>query len=295
MSYLSLFYFLLALAGFGSTFAVVNIAVDYFSPMHVATARAVIAMIATLIFIAVVRVKVPLSIRSLVAYTAFGVLTLGFPFALIGWSQSLIDSSLGGVIFASMPLMILLLSAVILPNSIPTVLQLFGAVIGMTGVFIATTGGSITPDSDTIIGALLTLLSVVFYSLGAVYVKRFDDIDPRALIAGQLISASIALLLLTIWDLPSIDLPANASPYIALIILGVFCTSMPMISLFLLIQRAGPASASLIAFFIPLVAIMLGALMLNEALPVTLIIGGGLVIIGAWFVLQPAEAKQSKA
>ncbi len=292
MSPLSLFYFVLAIAGFGSAFALSNVAVSHFSPIHVATARAVVAAVATALFVLAMGIRIPRTERHVVIYIILGVLTVAAPFALIAWSQSMIDSSLGGVIFASMPLVTLLLGAVVLTDAIPTTRQLSGAIIGLAGVFYVATGGDINTDGSQLLGAGLTLLAVFCYSLGGVFVKRFDDIDPRAMSFGQLIAAMIILVIISFWNISSLTLPDSYAPYLVVLWLGVFSTAMPMMAIFLLIQREGPAPASMTAFFMPIMAMGIGALWMSEPISKTLILGTVLVLIGAWLVVHTPASRE---
>ncbi len=292
MSPLSLFYFALAIAGFGSAFALSNIAVTYFPPIHVAAARAIVAAMATILFVLAMGIRVPRTGRHFVIYFILGALTVAIPFALIAWSQSMIESSLGGVIFASMPLVTLLLGAVVLTDGIPTARQLTGSIIGLIGVFYVATGGDVNTDSSQLLGAGLTFLAVVCYSLGGVYVKRYDDIDPRAMSFGQLIAAMVVLVIISLWNISSLTLPTNYEPYVVILWLGVFSTAMPMMAIFLLIQREGPAPASMTAFFMPMMAMGIGALWMSEPISKTLIAGSALVLVGAWLVVYSPVSRE---
>ncbi|WP_143026830.1 EamA family transporter [Celeribacter baekdonensis] len=68
-----------------------------------------------------------------------GILTTAVPFAAIAWGETRIPSSLGGVLFASIPLFTLLLRLALAtrPRHRPDRTRLRGAVIGLLGVSIA--------------------------------------------------------------------------------------------------------------------------------------------------------------
>lgn len=286
MSVLSLLYLSLAILGFGSAFALNKIAVEYFSPIQVSALRAVIATLAMTGFVLLVKIKIPVSVRHLLIYFFLGTLTVALPFIAIAWSQSYIDSALGGVIFASMPLCTLLLAPVFLKNNFPTGKQLLGSFIGMAGVAVAATEGKLSPDATLLIGGGMTMFAVICYTLGGIFVKRYDDIDPRAMTFGQLAIAMITLCIVAAFTDGVSNFPTVSAPYIALVVLGIFCTAVPMTSIFLLITREGPASASLTSFFVPFVAIGIGAVLMSESLPLSLIGGCIMVVGGAWLVLQ---------
>ncbi len=64
--------------------------------------------------------------------------------------------------------------------------------------------------------------------------------------------------------------------------LAVLCTAVAFIVFFALIARVGPVRAPLFTYVNPVVAILLGALILGEELTLGLLIGFPLVILGCW-------------
>lgn len=286
MSPLSLIYLSLAVLGFGSAFALNKIAVEYFTPIQVSALRAVFATLAMSGFVMIMRIRIPMTKRHILIYSLLGTLSVALPFIAIAWAQSYIDSGLGGVIFASMPLCTLLLAPVFLKDSFPTSRQLVGSFIGMAGVAIAATEGKLSPDVTLLIGAGMTMFAVVCYTLGGILVKRYQDIDTKALTFGQLAIAMFGLIFVAAFTDGISNFPVTQTPYIALLVLGVLCTALPMTCIFLLIRREGPAAASLTSFFVPFVAIGIGALLMSESLPLSLIGGCAMVVGGAWLVLS---------
>jgi drug/metabolite transporter (DMT)-like permease len=61
----------------------------------------------------------------------------------------------------------------------------------------------------------------------------------------------------------------------------VVCTAAAFLVMFALVAEAGPARMTLITYVNPAVAILLGALVLNEPITVGLAIGFPLIIIGS--------------
>jgi drug/metabolite transporter (DMT)-like permease len=65
------------------------------------------------------------------------------------------------------------------------------------------------------------------------------------------------------------------------VVLAVVCTAAAFLVMFALIAEAGPARMTLITYVNPAVAILLGAVVLNEPITVGLAIGFPLIIIGS--------------
>ena len=66
-----------------------------------------------------------------------------------------------------------------------------------------------------------------------------------------------------------------------MVVLAVVCTAVAFLVMFALIAEAGPARMTLITYINPVVAILLGALILDEPITVGLAIGFPLIIIGS--------------
>jgi drug/metabolite transporter (DMT)-like permease len=63
--------------------------------------------------------------------------------------------------------------------------------------------------------------------------------------------------------------------------LGILCTAVAFVLFFELIAEVGPARATVITYINPAVAIVLGAVVLNEPLTLGMAIGFPLVILGS--------------
>jgi len=65
-------------------------------------------------------------------------------------------------------------------------------------------------------------------------------------------------------------------------VLGVVCTALGLVVFFRLIAEAGPSRASVITYINPLVAVLLGVVVLDEHLGPTSLAGLVLILGGSW-------------
>jgi len=79
---------------------------------------------------------------------------------------------------------------------------------------------------------------------------------------------------------PPHAIPASALWAIA--VLGVVCTALGLVVFFRLIAEAGPSRASVITYINPLVAVLLGVVVLDEHLGPTSLAGLVLILGGSW-------------
>lgn len=72
----------------------------------------------------------------------------------------------------------------------------------------------------------------------------------------------------------------------SIVVLGVVCTAFGLIVFFRLIAEAGASRAAVITYVNPLVAVLLGVLVLDERLGATSVLGLGLILAGSWLATR---------
>jgi drug/metabolite transporter (DMT)-like permease len=96
--------------------------------------------------------------------------------------------------------------------------------------------------------------------------------------------ASVILLIPAALEMPS-GLP-SAAALASIAVLGIICTAVAMLLMFYLVLRAGAARASVITYINPVVATLLGVLMLDEHLGIGGLIALALILLGSWLATR---------
>jgi drug/metabolite transporter (DMT)-like permease len=211
------------------------------------------------------------------------------PFLLISMGEQHITSSLAGLLIASMPLFVALLALRFDRGERVGGLRLLGLLVGLVGVA-SLLGLDVGGDRDQLLGAAMVLLATVGYAVSTMIVKRvFSDVSMLGVVAVATTVASLVLtpfaVALTPRHLPSAHVIA------ALVALGVLCTAAAMLLYFGLIVEAGPSRASVITYVNPAVAVVLGAIILQEPITPTILAGFALIIAGSWLATRPSPAR----
>jgi len=210
---------------------------------------------------------------------AYAACEIAAPFTLISIGERYISSSLTAILIASMPLFVVLLAVRLSPADKPTGLRLLGLVIGLGGV-VALLGIDVAGRREELLGAALVLVATLGYAAAPIIVsRRLADLDPLGPVAASLTLSAVALLP-AVFASPPHAIPASALWAIA--VLGVVCTALGLIVFFQLIAEAGPSRASVITYINPLVAVLLGVMVLDEHLGPTSIVGLALILGGSW-------------
>jgi len=215
--------------------------------------------------------------RAIVGYAACEV---AVPFVLIALGERYITSSLAAILISTMPLMVALLSSWLTPAERPTGMRLAGLVIGFGGV-VALLGVDVAGRRGELLGAAMVLLATVGYAIAPIIVDRYlADLDPLGPVAASLIVATIALLP-AVLATPPVRMPSPAA-LVSIAVLGVVCTAMGLVVFFRLIVEAGPGRASVITYVNPVVAVVVGVVVLAERLGGMSIAGLLLILGGSW-------------
>lgn len=187
------------------------------------------------------------------------------------------------LVTSTMPLMIVLLSALIL-RVIPGRLQLAGLILAFSGVVVILTRGSL----DTLLhvnfnpGDLLMILSIGSWALYSVLLKRWPVNIPLFPLLCILITLGTPMILpFYLWELQAeggfaLSLPNSA----ALLYVG----TLPSVAAYFLwnngIKNLGPGTTGLFAYLIPVFAALIAVPVLGESIEAYHAAGGGLVLAG---------------
>jgi len=210
-----------------------------------------------------------------------GVISSALPFTLLAWGQQYVTSGFAGVSMASIALIILPLAHFTLPGERMTPRKAAGFVVGFAGVMVLiggqafqTTGGSFeTP------GRIACLLAASCYAVGSIMLRRLPDAHPIGLATVLLlVGASVSLPVAWAVEGP----PPLPSPGIlaVLVFLGLVPTAGANFLRVLVVRSAGPVFMSLVNYMVPMWSVVLGVLILGEAVPRALLLAMALILIG---------------
>jgi drug/metabolite transporter (DMT)-like permease len=210
-----------------------------------------------------------------------GVVNAALPFTLIAWGQQYIDSGIAAIANASLPIFVVLLAIRFRPSERASGLRLAGIVAGLVGVAILT-GAEFDGSWSGVAGTLAVVAASVLYATGALYAQsHVERVDSIVLAAGSAITGTIVLLPLALAQLPS-HLPGWET-FASVAVLGFGGMAAGQLLYYVVIDRYGSARASLVTYLLPVIALVLGALLLDEPVEVTALIGLVLILAGVAF------------
>jgi len=268
----------------GTSFLFTKVTVEEVPPLTLVEGRLLLAGAVLLLLMRRLGLSLSLTPRLWAAITFMGLVNNVIPFTLITWGQQHIDSSLAAILNSTMPLFTVVIAPLWIKESL-TGERAAGVLIGFAGVFVLLGAdlGAIAESST--LGQLAIIGASLGYATGTVFARRYlQERPPVVFAASQMVVASALLLPVALAVDTPFDLRVSAKAALAWTALGVLSSGLAYIIFFWLIQRIAAIQFSLIAYLIPLVAVFLGWLVLDERLGADSFGGLALIVLGVFIV-----------
>ncbi|MBH8553666.1 DMT family transporter [Nostocaceae cyanobacterium CENA357] len=156
---------------------------------------------------------------------------------------------------------------------------MIGFVLGFIGVIILMGWKAVFATPAFVMAASAGLLAALTYAIAAPYIKhKLTGVSSLAVTVGSQLGAAVLLIPALPFTIP--QQPITEGIVIAVLGLALLSTAFAYILYFRLIQNIGATKALTVTYLIPLFAMLWGALFLNEAITVSMILGCGLILLG---------------
>ena len=265
----------------GSNFLLIAVALDGFSPLQILAGRLWLGALALVAIVLLGGQRWPRDRRVWQHLLFAAVVGNVVPYYLFAWAEQTVASSLAGVLNATTPLFTLAIAVAARQEPRVTLDRIAGLVIGFVGVVVI-----MAPWQAGALGSLAGQLGVLAasacYGVVFVYQRRFltgRGTSPLVLAAAQMVVGALVVGLAA----PAIvSAPAvwSLAPVAGLIVLGTLGTGVAYAINFRLIQDEGATNASTVTYLLPVVAVVLGAAFLAEAVTANVVAGTLVVFVG---------------
>jgi drug/metabolite transporter (DMT)-like permease len=183
------------------------------------------------------------------------------------------------------PLVVILLAALSFHDEPITLNGLLGLLVGYAGVIVIVSPGLASSSGSELSGELALLGSTISYGIGAVYARaKMRGLRPMIPAVFQVGFAFVLIVLLALANERPFDVVWNRDAIVAVVWLGIFGSGLAYLLNFRLLARIGATRTSLLAYFLPIVGIISGALMFGETIDRFVLIGTAMVIGGVALV-----------
>ena len=234
-------------------------------------------------------------LRPLVPYwpwvLAYTVVEVSLPWFLLADAERRLSSSLTGLLIAAVPLIGALITWLTRGDERLDARRVAGLVVGLVGVAVLV--GLDVSFRD--LGAVGEVgLVAVGYAAGPIIVaRRLPNGPALGVVAASLVLTAVGYAPLAVGQLPR-HFP-SAGVLLAVVVLAVVCTALAFLLFFALIGEVGPVRATVITYFNPAVALLLGVVLLREPFTIGAVIGFALILAGSLLATRRVSAPVADA
>lgn len=292
--------FLVVYVVWGSTYLGIRFAIETIPPFLMAGTR---FLFAGAILYALTRRSQPegISRQNWFAAGTVGLLMLLGGNGLVTWAEQYIASGHAALLIATVPLFVVAFDWLLYRAARPTPLAAAGLLLGLVGVYLLIGPSSIAGERLHPLGAGITLLASMFWSLGSLCSRGAKlPRSPFLATSLEMIIAGAAMILLgtALGEWRGFDLTAvSLTSALALLYLSLFGSILALTAYTWLLRVTTAARVSTYAYVNPVVAMVLGALLAEEAMTPRVVVAAGIILASvamiSWTKVKRASTRRS--
>jgi drug/metabolite transporter (DMT)-like permease len=270
----------------GTSYAFIKLGVETLPTFTLIATRLAIGLglLATVVLVA--REPLPRSPRIYGHLVVMAAINIVIPFTLITWAEVTVDSNIAAILNGAVPLIVIVLAAIAFHDEPITLNRLVGVLVGYVGVVVLVFPGLVAAAGGSeFTGEVALLGSTVAYAIGAVYSRHnIKGLRPMIPAVFQVGFAFVMMTVLAFLFENPLSVSWNLDAVIAVTWLGLLGSGLAYLIMFRLLSRIGATATSQLAYLLPVVGIITGALMFGEAVDARVVIGTGLILGGVTLV-----------
>ncbi len=264
----------------GSTWLAIKIGLDSVPPFYGVAIRFTVASIVLWILVRARKERIAYSKDAILLYVSLAVLSFSLPYALVYWGEQYIPSGLASVLFAGFPFVVAVASHMLLPAERITSFKLLGICLGFIGVLVIF-WSDLTLGGVSAAGMGAILLSTLLQGISLVLVKRMHrDISPTVMTFGGMAIGTVILYLMAFVLDDASKIQFDAKGILSILYLGTFGSVVTFVIYYWLLRHVEAVYLSLVSFITPVLAVVLGALLLDESFSWRVVMGSAFILVG---------------
>jgi drug/metabolite transporter (DMT)-like permease len=271
----------------GSTWLFIKLGLSDLPPFTFAGIRFVIACTILFSLIRIRGIQLPKARGDWILLAITGILAFGLNYGLLFWGEQYISSGLAALLQATIPAFGLVFAHFHLPAERLSWTKIGGVILGVCGVGVVFSNQLAVAGRQALAGCVALILSSIFVAYSNVLVKTYGkNLNPAILAAGQMFFGLLLLL--------AVGIPLEGNPLhfhwtpmavIALFYLAVVGSVIAFLLYYWLVLNMDVTKSMLIALVTPVVAVILGMIVLDEQIGWRTLIGGAMIITGIGFIV----------
>lgn len=269
----------------GTTYLALRIGVMHFPPFLFAGIRQTIAGLLMLVVMLIIRKKFP-SLRVLGHQTLAGFLMITLGNGLVSWAEVRVPSSIAAIICSVMPVWVILLNLTINREEYPNTLITVGVLLGLGGILLVF-GENLTEFTETrySLGIAMIFAATLAWAIGSVRIKKADaDSDPMVNASLQMLLGGLLCFPISVWLDDWSGAEWSREVLYSMLYLIVFGSIIAYAMYAYALTHLSVTIASMYSYVNPLVAAVLGWIVLSEKLTFQTVVAFLVTIAGIYLV-----------
>jgi drug/metabolite transporter (DMT)-like permease len=278
----------------GSTWLFIKLGLADLPPLTFAGIRFVIACTILLVLIRIRRLPLPRTRAEWILLAIAGILSFGLNYGLVFWGEQYISSGLAALLQSTLPAFGLVFAHFHLPGERLSWSRINGVILGVCGVGVVFSNQLAVAGRQALAGCVALILSAMCAAYSNVLVKTYGkNLNPAILAAGQMFFGLLLLL--------AVGIPLEGNPLhfrwtpmalIALFYLAVVGSVIAFLLYYWLVLNMDVTKSMLIALVTPVVAVILGMIVLHEEMGWRTLVGGAMIVTGIGFIVLRKATKK---
>ena len=279
----------------GSTYLAILFAVDTIPPFLQAGLRFLISGLILVIWRRTAGDEMP-SLKQWRSLAIIGTLLLLGGNGLVSFAEQRIASGVAALIIGTVPLWLVLIEALRPGGVRPSWRAIIGLIVGFGGIYLLIGPSELTGKFQfDILGTLVLLSAALLWSIGSIY-SRSAELTKSALMTtgAEMLAGSIPIFIVSIlfgeWKSFSFA-QVSVQSWLALLYLITFGSMIGFVAYIWLLQNAPVSLVATYAYVNPLVAVLLGSWLAQEALTGRTLVAAGIIIGSVVFINSARQVK----
>jgi drug/metabolite transporter (DMT)-like permease len=271
----------------GASFYFIEIGLIYLDPFWLVSVRLLFGALPLALWLLFQEKTLPIKLRFWTSVMVMGVLNNFLPFNFIAFGQLYVTGGVASIVNANTAFMGVIVSGLFLSGEPATWYRVVGVMIGVTGVAIAIGITPLLPAADAhdlLLGSLAIIVATISYAFAGVWGKiKLAEYSPTQSAVGMLMCSSAISVLCSflISGPPSLAIINHPFDLIKVVLgLGVLGTALAYPLYFRILEVAGSSNLMLVTIIVPVFAIILDAILLNQFITGSDLFGFAVVAIG---------------
>ena len=266
----------------GTTWAAIRIGLQGIPPFTGVALRFALAAVVLLAVSRILGLPLGSSPRERGLWVINALLSFSISYGVVYWAEQWVPSGLAAVLFSTFPLFVAGMAHFWLPGERLTLAGLLGITLGFVGV-VTIFSEDLTAISGREVqrASILFLISPLVSALANVVIKRWGTgVHPMSLTAVPMAMTAILMGGLAATVERGRGITLDAASIGAVVYLAVFGTAVTFFLYFWLLSRLPATRLSLITYGVPVVAVLVGTLLLDEPFTARMLAGSVVVLVG---------------